>query len=199
MDWFKMYALYDFQAIIEFAIFTGMRAGEIRNLRFSHIDFQKKFIRLSKEDTKEGRPKNIPMNYHLMETLREIGKVRRLDNDFIFVYRGKEITEPNNVKKSFRTACKKAGIPYGRKEKDGITFHDLRRTVKTSMMQAEIDPALRGKILGHSLKGMDVNYLVISEDALTGAMDKFTMWMDQQLEQVDGVAGFKNVANLLQK
>ena len=180
--------------VILFAVFTGMRAGELRGLRFSHIDFQKQFIRLGANDTKEHKPKNIPLNYHLMEELREIGKVRRLDNDFIFTYRGREIKEANNVKKSFRTACKKAGIPYGRKEKNGVTFHDLRRTVKTNMMEAGIDPAFRDKILGHSLKGMDVNYLQFSDESLTKAMDIFTQWMDDRLYQVADDIAFQNVA-----
>lgn len=171
-----------------------MRAGELRGLRFSHINFQKKFIRLGADETKEGKPKNIPLNHHLLEALQEIGKIRRLDHDFIFTYRGKVIREANNVKKSFRTACEKVGIPYGRKERDGVTFHDLRRTVKTNMMGAGIDPALRDKILGHSLKGMDINYLVISDEALPAAMEKFTRWMDDQLYKETDNINLKTVA-----
>ena len=77
------------------------------------------------------------------------------------------------LKRSFRTACKKAGIPCGRKTENGIIMHDFRRTFKTNMLNAGIDKVLRDSIVGHSLKGMDVHYLVPDDDALAGAMDKW--------------------------
>ncbi len=51
----------------------------------------------------------------------------------------------------------------------GIIFHDIQLTVKTNMLNTGVDKIHRGFILGHSLKGMDVHYLVPSDDSLTGA------------------------------
>ena len=39
--------------------------------------------------------------------------------------------------------------------------------------------------LGHSLKGMDIHYLVLDEKTLTEAMNKFTKWVDDQLESAN--------------
>jgi integrase len=169
--------------VIEFALYTGMRAGEIRGLRFSHIDFKKMFIRLPAEVVKEGRKKDIPINRHMAQILREIGKVRRIDHDYVFTYRNKPVIYKNGFKKAFITTCTNANIPYGRKVNDGITFHDLRRTAKTNMLIAGLDKVFRDKILGHSLQGMDVNYLVLNEDALTRAMGKYTSWLDTKLNK----------------
>ena len=36
-------------------------------------------------------------------------------------------------------------------------------------------------IVGHRLHGMDTVYLVEDEDALRVAIDKFTKWLDKQL------------------
>ena len=99
-------------------------------------------------------------------------------------YRGKAFEE-GGIKKSFKTACKNAGIPHGRKTENGITFHDLRRTVKTNMLKAGLEKEYRDTILGHSLKGMDVHYLVLDEKTLTEAMNKFTKWIDGQLESAN--------------
>jgi len=42
-----------------------------------------------------------------------------------------------------------------------ITFHDIRRTVKTGMLKAGVDEVYRDAILGHAKKGMDEHYLVV--------------------------------------
>ena len=87
------------------------------------------------------------------------------------------------LKRSFRTAVINAKIPYGRKADNGLTFHDIRRTVKTYMLKAGVNKIYRDLILGHSLKGMDVHYMAPSEDTLKKAMAKFTNWLDGQLEK----------------
>ena len=85
----------------------------------------------------------------------------------------------------FRAACKLAGVPYGRKTPDGITFHDIRRTVKTGMLEAGVDKVYRDLILGHSLQGMDVYYLAPTDDSLRQAMNKYTKWLDEKIVFVD--------------
>jgi hypothetical protein len=65
-------------------------------------------------------------------------------------------------------------------------FHDIRRTVKTNMLSAGVDKAHRDVILGHSLQGMDVHYLAPTDDDLKRAMDKFTEWLDDQLDAASG-------------
>ena len=59
-----------------------------------------------------------------------------------------------NIKRSFTTACKRAGIPYGRKTENGITFHDLRRTCKTYMLEADARKTYRDLVTCHALQGI---------------------------------------------
>lgn len=162
---------------------TGMRTGEIRQLRWSHIDRNAMFIRLPKEIPKEKRKKNIPINHNVKKVLDSIP--RHLKHNFVFTYRGEPIKQKDGIKKSFKTACKNAKIPCGRKTPNGITPHDFRRTVKTNMLNAGVDKAHRDMILGHSLQGMDAIYLIESDEASRAAMDKFTVWIDEQLNSVN--------------
>ena len=82
----------------------------------------------------------------------------------------------------------KAGILYGQHEPSGITFHDIRRTVKTNMVNAGVDQVHRNIMLGHSLHGMDVHYMAPSEDDLDMAMRKYTECLDSQiLQSVDHI------------
>lgn len=168
--------------IIIIAYNTGMRRGELRQLKWAYIDREKMFIRLPKEVTKEGKPKNIPINHHVKTVLDNLP--RALKHDFIFTYKGRPITHKDSLKRSFTNACDNAGIPHGTKTPNGITFHDIRRSVKTNMLAAGIDKAHRDIIVGHSLEGMDVHYLAPTEESLKVAMDKYTEWLDGQLSEV---------------
>ncbi len=40
-------------------------------------------------------------------------------------------------------------------------------------------------ILGHSLQGMDIHYMAPDDETLKAAMDKYTMWIDDQIVNVD--------------
>lgn len=44
---------------------TGMRLGEIRKLKWSQVDRKAGLIRLTESDTKEGKPKIVPINHHV--------------------------------------------------------------------------------------------------------------------------------------
>jgi len=172
-----------YRAVLVIAYNTGMRLGEIRKLQWSHIDKQGMMIRLPKDIIKEKRDKVIPINYHLKEALDTLPKA--LHHDFIITYLGHSMTGKFSLKKQFQETCAKAGITYGRKTPGGITFHDIRRTVKTNMAEAGVDKVYRDSILGHSLKGMDIHYIVPTDEALTLAMDRYTRWMDLKFQSVD--------------
>ncbi len=165
--------------IVTTAFYTGMRKGELLKLKWSYIDRKAWFFRLPAKIVKEGRDKNIPINEHVKGVLDSVP--RSINHDFVFTYRGNYIEE-NGIKKSFKTACKEAGIPHGTKTENGLIFHDIRRTVKTHMVEAGVDKAHRDLILGHSLKGMDVYYIAPTEKTLAEAMAKYSTWVDRKLE-----------------
>lgn len=167
------------QAFLIIGFNTGMRLAEIRALRWSHIDREKWVIRLPKDIPKEKKPKVIPINHHVKQILAELS--RAIHHDFVLTYQNEPIKSSGGVKNSFFTACEKAGIIQGRDKPDGILFHDIRRTVKTNMLNAGMDKVYRDKIMGHSLMGMDAHYLAPSEEDLHRAMAIYTSWLDAQI------------------
>jgi len=168
--------------IIILGFYTGMRIGEILNLKRAQVDRKSGFIRLGDQDTKEGRKKSIPINRHVEEVLDQI--ISHVNHDYIFTYRHKPVTK---IRKAFRIACVTADIPYGSKVQNGIIFHDIRRTVKTNMLNSGVDKIYRDCILGHSLQGMDAYYMAPSEEDLRKAMRKYTNWVDEQLTKIENV------------
>ncbi len=135
-------------------------------------------IRLFDEDTKENRSKDIPINHHVKTCLD--GLPRALKHDFVITYRGIPMDGLNSLKRRFSKLCDKAGIVHGRKNQGGITFHDIRRTVKTNMLRAGVEKSYRDLILGHKLKGMDAHYITATDRDLTRAMDIYTDWLDER-------------------
>ena len=164
--------------IIIFGFNTGMRRGEILNLNWSNIDRKAGVVRLKEGDTKEGKEKVIPLNHHAKRVLD--GIIPHVHHNVVFTCDHRQM---HQVTRNFATCCKYAGLPYGRKQKKGITFHDIRRTVKTNMLEAGVDGVYRDTILGHTLKGMDTYYMQPSEQNLKDAMKKYTDWLDGQLEK----------------
>jgi len=162
---------------------TGMRPGEVKGLKWSYIDRKEMFIRLPTDFTKEKAPKDIPINHHVIAVLDSTP--RNINHEFVFTYKGNPVKLKGGPSEAFQTACKRAKIPYGLKIKDGIVMKDFRRTFKTNMLKAGVDGVYRDKIVGHSLRGMDIHYIVVSEDDLHDAMDKFTDWLDTEIKNVD--------------
>jgi integrase len=167
------------KAFLILAYNTGMRLGELRGLKWSFVDREKWVIRLPADLTKENRPKVIPLNHHARRVLAELPQ--DLHHDFVVTYRGKPIINEGGAKDSFKMACRRVGIAQGRDVAGGLIFHDLRRTVKTNMVNAGVDQVHRDVILGHSLHGMDVHYMAPSEEDLHRAIKRYTEWLDDQL------------------
>ncbi len=109
----------------------------------------------------------------------------------VFLYLGGPI---KRLQKSVKRACKDAGIIYGRQRADGFILHDIRRTVKTNMLEAAVDKTYRDLILGHILQGMDRHYVKPKEDRLTTAMARYWTWLEAKIRNVDQTVD--QVANL---
>jgi integrase len=97
------------KAFLTIAFNTGMRTGELRGLRWSHIDREKWVIRLPADLPKERRAKVKPINHRVKRVLVDLP--RAIHHDFVLTYQNEPIVTPGGLKNSFITACGKAGIP----------------------------------------------------------------------------------------
>ena len=130
--------------IIIIALNTGMRRGEVLGLHWNDIDFDKHYIFI--KQTKSGVMRKVPMNSLVAEALRGI---ERRDS-FVF-FNTKTNKYLYRIDRSFKTACRKAGIP-------DLRFHDLRHTAATQMIMGGVDLVTVKEILGHSKIEMTMRY-----------------------------------------
>jgi integrase len=77
-----------------------------------------------------------------------------------------------DIRASLRRVCKIAGILYGRKEKGGFVFHDLRHTFNTNMRKAGVQESVIMEIAGHSTREIFDRYNTIDEDDAHNAIDQ---------------------------
>ena len=145
--------------IVITALNTGMRKSEILTLKWDNIDMKHGFILL--DITKNGERREIPVNDTLKTTLQ--GLTRRLDVLFVF-YDSKTGNPYQDVKRSFATACRRAGI------KD-FHFHDLRHTFASHLVMAGIDLTTVKELLGHKTLTMTLRYAHLAPSHKVKAVD----------------------------
>ena len=101
------------------ALSTASRAGELWNLTWSDVDLKEG--RLHLRLTKNAEPRSAWVHGEALKLLQEHGKVRRLNDDRVFVsITGKRY----RYGPDFRAACKAASVTRFR-------FHDLRHSAAT--------------------------------------------------------------------
>jgi hypothetical protein len=53
------------------------------------------------------------------------------------------------------------------------------------LLYAGVDKVRRDATVGHSLKGMDAHYIVLSDESLREAMNQYTVWLDEKIDETD--------------
>jgi len=126
--------------IILFALHTGLRQDELLSLQWGRVNLFNKTIII--QESKNGKPRTIPLNLVALDILTEKAKVRSLKSDLVFLSSATTKIEKRNLRRAFETALQKASI-------EDFHFHDLRHTFATRLAQRGIDIYKISKLLGH--------------------------------------------------
>jgi integrase len=143
--------------VVVTALNTGMRRGEILDLRWENVDFERRFIRV--ERSKNGRSRKVPMNSRLAAELR---RLRSNGTPYVFTQRAGERLK--SIVTAFKTACRHAAIGH-------VRFHDLRHTFATNLVMNGVDLVTVKEILGHSDISMTVRYSHPSDERKMAAVE----------------------------
>ena len=141
--------------MMKLALFTGLRRGELFKLKWSDIDFHRKFISLL--DPKGGPDQKIPLN-DLAEKILQSHP--RTDSKFVFP--GKNGGQRVDISKPLRRIKKRAGLP-----KDFRPLHGLRHTFASNLASSgEVDLYMLQKLLTHKDPRMTQRYAHLRDEAL---------------------------------
>lgn len=126
--------------ILVFALHTGLRQDELLSLQWNRVDLFRKIIII--QESKNGKPRTIPLNQIALDILTEKARVRNLRSDLVFPSSAMTKINCQNLIRAFNIAVRKADI-------HNFRFHDLRHTFATRLAQRGIDLYKISKLLGH--------------------------------------------------
>jgi len=132
---------------ILFVMFTGLRRREAAMLKWEHVDFANRLIRIPAANTKARRKLDLPMVDVVRDMLIARQSVGRETSGYVFPSHGKltgYIAEPKFPLDAVGKACG----TY-------VSVHDLRRTFITTAEETEISVMALKALVNHSL-GRDV-------------------------------------------
>lgn len=156
------------QAIVIAALDTLARAGELLELRW----LEDHGSHLAILNPKAGGARKVPVSRRLrtaLDALRRTAKAK----GYVFAHRRMAKApraRTNSLKQMFEDACRRAGVGYGRAQ-DGITFHGLRHTGATRMIEAGVSVRIVQAIGGWSDLRLLTRYTHPGEAAMRAAVE----------------------------
>lgn len=152
------------------SLMTGLRIGELCALKWTDIDLKKRIIIINKtlqrvcykgKESKiiitktktQNSDREIPISKALYDFLISIKPVKR---DIYFLTGNEKYTEPRNYRKIYKTLLKKLKII-------NTSFHALRHTFATRLIENKVDIKTVSELLGHASVNITISIYVHSE------------------------------------
>lgn len=139
---------------------TGARKGELGRIQWPQVDFAAGLIRLSGNQTKNKRPRTLPVYGDMRRWLEH--QRNTCPEGCPWVFHGAHKRPVDKHLNGWVDACKRAGMP-------GLLFHDLRRSAVRNMKRAGLQDLEAMRISGHLTRHIFDRYNIIDEADLAAA------------------------------
>jgi integrase len=133
--------------------YPSQRLGDVVRLQWADVDFEKNAIGFCQQKT--GTTLSVPIHPQLLGYL----KARTSDRPEVFPELGKRLI--GGLSAAFKTIMKKAGIDGDRQDGQRVdrkSFHSLRHSSISAMLDRNIPEEVRRKISGHSSSDIHRKY-----------------------------------------
>jgi integrase len=148
--------------IVLLALNTGMRRGELFNLKWEDVHFAGQILTVVGETAKSGKTRHIPMNKEALSVLRDWHEQRK-ESELVFP--SADGGRLDNIKTSWEGLIKAAQIKNFR-------FHDLRHDFASKLVMAGVDLNTVRELLGHADIKMTLRYAHLAPEKLAAAVAK---------------------------
>jgi integrase len=145
-------------------LMMGMRNSEIVRLKWRDVDLFESKITIRPDTTRTRNGREIPINSHVLELLKE--EIECARSNYVFPKRGKlsEHMIETGLMKAWTTALKRAGFPKGY-----LRPHDLRATYETyANKSTAFTDTQKEKFAGASMAVQRRFYVNMKADDLRG-------------------------------
>lgn len=148
----------DTVAFVRFAMFTGLRRGELFKLAWNDVDFERGMVTL--RAPKGGKTTTLPLNQQAIDVLRS------LDVTGTFVFPGKDGKQRADFKGPWLRIRKAAELP------DDFRFHGLRHNYASTLVSNGVDLGIVRELLTHKHVGTTERYAHFAPAAVKDAARK---------------------------
>ena len=129
-------------AIVQVALETGARLGELLKLRWQDVNLAKRTAKLL--DTKNGEDRIIPLSSKALGTLKSLP--RHIHGRVFWRW-----SASDSFNKTWTRACQRAGI-------NDLRFHDLRHEAVSRLFEKGLNPMEAASVSGHKTLAMLKRY-----------------------------------------
>ncbi|MFA6992644.1 MAG: tyrosine-type recombinase/integrase [Candidatus Gracilibacteria bacterium] len=161
---------YKHRLIISLAYGAGLRVSEVANLRIYDLDFESKLIHI--RNGKGGRDRITLLPQKLLDDMRTFTKNRKKDTHVFEGYNGKKLTT-RTLQKIFQNAVKRASISAGTDYPNNASFHSLRHSFATHLLENGTNLRYIQELLGHQNIKTTQRYTHVTKTALTNIESPF--------------------------
>ncbi len=145
--------------VVQFALYTGKRRGEILSLRWDDIDFDNHLMTFRGNMTKSGKGQTLPIGKKAFDVVLEAWRDKTCEHVFPSQHGP---YKPGGFYSVWRKIRQRAGID--------IRFHDLRHTYASYLASSgKVDILTLKELLGHSNLEMTQRYAHLINGALRKA------------------------------
>ena len=159
------------KAILFTAYSAGLRVSETVNLRIRDIDSKRMQIFVQRAKGKKDRV--VPLSMLVLDVLRQYIKIQQPQPKFYLFTapNGTEAYSERSAQKIFQEAKKQAGI------KKEVSFHSLRHSFATHLLEKGIDVKYIKDLLGHFDIRTTERYLHVSREKLINILVRWIVCM----------------------
>ena len=153
------------QPLVLLAMNTGLRRGELFNLRWSDIDLDRAQLTVQGAGAKSGKTRHIPLSRDALKML--IAWKDQSNGGLVFPSptTGGKL---DNINRSWRALRSGAGL-------EDFNFHDLRHHFASRLVMASVDLNTVRELLGHADIKMTLRYAHLAPEhkaAAVAALDQ---------------------------
>jgi integrase len=149
------------RAMAKFALLTGARQRNVRELQWSQVDLQRQMAWVHPDQAKARRGIALPLTPEVVEL---VATQRGKHPVYVFTYRGRPVRYIRNT--AWRAALRRAGLA-------GFRWHDLRHTWASWHAEAGTPMHALRELGGWASDVMVKRYAHLSAGHLAGYVDSF--------------------------
>ncbi|UYM14054.1 tyrosine-type recombinase/integrase [Endozoicomonas euniceicola] len=140
---------------------TGLRRGELFNLRVADLNLPDRLLTVVGEGAKSGQTRQIPLNDKAFTAL--VGWLNQTGNSGLVFPSPVTGLRLDNINSAWRQLRKGAGLP-------DLRLHDLRHTFGTRLAHNRVDLVTIKELMGHESLDTTARYLHTSQELKINAV-----------------------------